>query len=148
MLKLGCCEHHVKVAARFNQIVVSKMSCQYWASVEHSTLCQIARFCLKTMHTVHWKGTRNDFISSVSYQILINGQSNIIIALKIVSNKGDPFSHYLFILCSEEIFDLLHKNDRNNKIHGIKIEWKAPQISFSKKICYMKKKKWYVTGLK
>jgi len=67
-------------------------------------------------------------ISSVSYQILINGQPSKPISPERGLRQGDPFSPYLFILCADVLSGLLSKEELK-KIHGIQVARKAPIIS-------------------
>jgi hypothetical protein len=68
-------------------------------------------------------------ISTVSYQILLNGQPSKSFTPEIGLRQGDPLSPYLFILCADVLSGLLKKAVGENKIHGIKIARSAPQIS-------------------
>lgn len=68
-------------------------------------------------------------ISSVSYQILINGQLSKSFKPKRGMRQGDPLSPYLFILCADVLSGLIHKAVRIGTIHGLKISRKAPQVS-------------------
>jgi hypothetical protein len=68
-------------------------------------------------------------ISTVSYQILVNGQPSKNFTPERGLRQGDPISSYLFILCVDVISGLLKKADDENKIHGIKIAKTAPQMS-------------------
>lgn len=68
-------------------------------------------------------------ISSVSYQILINGQPSESFTPEKGLWQGDPISPYLFILCLDVLCGLLSKDVEERKIHGIKVAIKSPQIS-------------------
>lgn len=63
-------------------------------------------------------------ISSVSYQILANGQPSISF------RQGDPLSPYLFIICSDVLSSLMHNASADNLIHGIQVARNAPKISY------------------
>lgn len=43
--------------------------------------------------------------------------------------QGDPFSHFLFILCAEVPFRLLYQVEMDEAKYGIKISCRAPTIS-------------------
>jgi hypothetical protein len=68
-------------------------------------------------------------ISSVSYQILINGQPSSSFRPERGLSQGDPLSPYLFMLCADVLSGLFHKAARANEIHGIKVARSAPQLS-------------------
>lgn len=68
-------------------------------------------------------------ISTVSYQILINGQPSKLFSPERGLRQGDPISPYLFILCAKVLSGLIHKEVHNKSIHGIKVARSAPQIS-------------------
>ena len=68
-------------------------------------------------------------ISLVSYSVIINGTTygNIIPTRGL--RQGDPLSPYLFLLCAEGFFALIHDAARNNQLHGISICRGAPKIT-------------------
>ncbi|GAU21788.1 hypothetical protein TSUD_329120, partial [Trifolium subterraneum] len=68
-------------------------------------------------------------ISSVSYQILINGQPSKSFSPERGLRQGDPLSPYLFILCADVLSGLIHKAANSKEIHGIKVARTAPQLS-------------------
>nr|KYP76532.1 hypothetical protein KK1_020778 [Cajanus cajan] len=43
--------------------------------------------------------------------------------------QGDPLSPYLFILCLEGLFSLLHQAESKRDIHGAQMYHGAPQIT-------------------
>jgi hypothetical protein len=68
-------------------------------------------------------------ISTVSYQILINGQPSTSFRPERGLRQGDPLSPYLFILCADVLSGLFHKAASSKDIHGIKVARNAPQLS-------------------
>ncbi|XP_058749287.1 uncharacterized protein LOC131622279 [Vicia villosa] len=68
-------------------------------------------------------------ISSVTYQILINGQPSRILTPERGLRQGDPLSPYLFILCSDVFSGMLKQANRNKSLHGIKVARGAPIIT-------------------
>ena len=64
-----------------------------------------------------------------SFQVLINGNPSS----KFYPRRGlcqrDPFSLYLFIICSKILSQLLLSMEEEKRIHGIKIAWNSPSIS-------------------
>jgi hypothetical protein len=68
-------------------------------------------------------------VSTVSYQVLINGQPSSSFFPHRGLRQGDPLSPYLFVLCADVLSGLIQKEVAANNIHGIKIARSAPQIS-------------------
>jgi hypothetical protein len=68
-------------------------------------------------------------ITSVSYQILINGQPSKCFSPERGLRQGDPLSPYLFILCANVLSGLLKKESQQSNIHGIQIARNAPKIT-------------------
>ncbi|XP_045789329.1 uncharacterized protein LOC123884299 [Trifolium pratense] len=68
-------------------------------------------------------------ISTVSYQILINGQPSKSFNPERGLRQGDPLSPYLFILCADVLSGLMKRKAVTGGIHGIKIARQAPKIS-------------------
>jgi len=68
-------------------------------------------------------------VSTISYQILINGQPSRRFFLEKGLRQGDPLSPYLFILCDNVLSDLIKKEERENKVHGIRVARNAPKIT-------------------
>lgn len=68
-------------------------------------------------------------ITTVSYQILINGQPSRSFFPEKGIRQGDPLSPYIFILCANVLSGLLHKEEAKGSIHGIQVARKAPQIT-------------------
>ncbi|GLT52662.1 hypothetical protein SLA2020_259890 [Shorea laevis] len=68
-------------------------------------------------------------VTSVSYEVLLNGT----IAGGVVPSRGlrqgDPLSPYLFILCAEGFTAMLREAKGRRLIHGVKICPQAPTIS-------------------
>jgi hypothetical protein len=68
-------------------------------------------------------------ISSVSYQVLINGQPSKIFSPERGLRQGDPLSPYLFILCANVLSGMLKKEAHLNNLHGIQVARNAPKIT-------------------
>lgn len=68
-------------------------------------------------------------ISSVFYQILINGQSLSTFTPDRGLRQGDPLFPYFFILCANVLFGVIHKEVSSGTIHGLKVARSAPPIS-------------------
>ena len=67
-------------------------------------------------------------VSSVSYSVIINGDTfgNIIPSRGL--KQGDPLSPYLFLLCAEGLSTLLHEAARNQLLNGISLCRVCPKI--------------------
>ena len=68
-------------------------------------------------------------ISSVSYSILVNGESKGDILPSRGIRQGDPLFPYLCLLCSEGLNRLLHTVAREDQIRGFSFCRTSPQIS-------------------
>ena len=68
-------------------------------------------------------------ITTVSYSVLINGESTSFFNPKAGLRQGDPLSSYIFILCMEALSTTLSKAQEDKMIHGIRIARSAPSLS-------------------
>ena len=68
-------------------------------------------------------------ITSVSYQVLINGEAKGHITPTRGLRQGDPLSPFLFILGTEVLISHIKQAERNQTITGIKIARAIPAIS-------------------
>ena len=68
-------------------------------------------------------------ISSVSYSILVNGESQANIKPSRGIRQGDPLSPYLFLLCSKGLNGLIKKFVVEGRIKGFSLGKNDPQIS-------------------
>jgi hypothetical protein len=68
-------------------------------------------------------------VTTVSYSILINGKPTTSFRPHRGIRLGDPLSPYLFIICANVFSNLISRAPLDNKIHGIKIAPRAPEIS-------------------
>lgn len=80
-------------------------------------------FVKSMLHTMNFPvniiNTIMQCVSTVSYQMLINGQPSRSFVLERGLRQGDPLSPYLFILCANVLSGLLKKEEKDNKVHGI-----------------------------
>ncbi|XP_021751699.1 uncharacterized protein LOC110717342 [Chenopodium quinoa] len=68
-------------------------------------------------------------VSTVSYQVLVNGAPSESFRPQCGLRQGDPLSPYLFVLCMEVLSAMLRKAEMEELFHGIKISRGAPSIS-------------------
>ncbi|XP_074306215.1 uncharacterized protein LOC141641454 [Silene latifolia] len=68
-------------------------------------------------------------VTTVSYEVLINGSSGKSFRPKAGIRQGDPLSSYLFALCTEVLSQLLCAAQDKNQIKGIRVSREAPPIS-------------------
>ncbi|XP_010451584.1 PREDICTED: uncharacterized protein LOC104733725 [Camelina sativa] len=68
-------------------------------------------------------------VSSVTYQVLMNGQPRGSIIPQRGLRQGDPLSPYLFILCTEVLIANIKKAERDKKLTGISIARDSPSVS-------------------
>ncbi|XP_031103094.1 uncharacterized protein LOC116006746 [Ipomoea triloba] len=68
-------------------------------------------------------------VTSVSYNIQVNGASCGRVVPSHELRQGDPLSPYLFIICAEGLSLLLQKAQAEGSIHGCRVARGAPPIS-------------------
>ncbi|XP_019196311.1 PREDICTED: uncharacterized protein LOC109190291 [Ipomoea nil] len=68
-------------------------------------------------------------VTTVSYNLLINGSRSSPITPTRGLRQGDPLSPYLFIICAEGLSILLQRAQDSGLIHGCKVARGAPPIS-------------------
>lgn len=64
--------------------------------------------------------------STISYSILVNGECFGLIIPERDLRQRDPFSSYLFLLCSEGLAGLLKRAVREKLIHDISTSRRGP----------------------
>lgn len=68
-------------------------------------------------------------VSTVRYQVKVNGELSEVFVPQRGLRQGDPLSPYLFLLCAEAFSALLKKGERDNLLAGVKVCNNAPSIS-------------------
>ena len=68
-------------------------------------------------------------ISTISYSILVNGEPYGYITPSRGLCQGDPLSPYLFLLCAEGLYSLLHKAKLAGELLGVSISRGGPKIT-------------------
>ena len=89
----------------------------------------IKRLLLKMGFSSDWVTLMMQCISSVNYQVLLNGQPKGHIVPQRGLRQGDPLSPYLFILCTEALIANIKKEEREKRLTGLKIARGSPNIS-------------------
>lgn len=70
------------------------------------------------------------FVSLVSFRILINGEPSRNFSPSRELRQVDPLSPYLFIMCSEDFFQLIRWAVYQGKWQGISMGNNTPQLSY------------------
>ncbi|XP_074298594.1 uncharacterized protein LOC141629503 [Silene latifolia] len=78
---------------------------------------------------VFWQDIIWECISTVTYNIIINGEPSSTFKPSCGLRQGDPLSPYLFIMCMEILSCQLRTAEKSNAINGLKISRYAPPIS-------------------
>lgn len=69
-------------------------------------------------------------ISSVSYSILINGETSPIVHPSRGIRQGGPLSPYLFLFCTEGLHSLLQHSTAAGQIRGVSICKNVPRLTY------------------
>ncbi|XP_021747229.1 uncharacterized protein LOC110713074 [Chenopodium quinoa] len=77
----------------------------------------------------YWIHIIQQCVSTVSYQVLFNGNPSPSFKPQCGLRQGDPLSSYLFVLCMDVLSIMLHKAEEQALFHGIRISRGAPSIS-------------------
>lgn len=67
-------------------------------------------------------------VSSVSYSVLLNGQSHGFIKPERGIRRGDPLSPFFFILCAKALVNALIKSEEEERLNGIKLARNGPGV--------------------
>lgn len=67
-------------------------------------------------------------VSSVSFSVLLNGESHGYIRPERGLRQGDPLSPFLFILCAEALVSCLNASEESGRIHGVRLTESCPSI--------------------
>ena len=68
-------------------------------------------------------------VTTVSYEILINGEPRGKITPSRGLRQGDPISPYLFLLCAEGLSALIRKKEALGLLRGVGVSKQAPSVS-------------------
>ncbi|CAA7029125.1 unnamed protein product [Microthlaspi erraticum] len=90
-------------------------------------------FLEKAMQTLgfsaRWIRLIMSCVTTVNYQVLINGIPHGSINPTRGIRQGDPLSPYLFIICTEMLARMLQKAERDQRISGIRVARNAPAVT-------------------
>ncbi|XP_056691641.1 uncharacterized protein [Spinacia oleracea] len=90
-------------------------------------------FLFKTLEVFgfppYWIHIISQCVSTVSYQVLVNGKPTSSFRPRCGLRQGDPLSPYLFVLCMEVFSASLRLAERQHLLRGISICRNAPSIS-------------------
>ena len=76
-----------------------------------------------------WVALIMEFVTSVTYSFLVNGEPYGNIKPSRGIRQGDPLSPYLFLLCSEGLHRMIHKAASNGDIQGVSICRNGPKLT-------------------
>ena len=68
-------------------------------------------------------------VTSVTYQVLVNGEPRGRIIPRRGLRQGDPLSPFMFIMCTEALISLLNGAEAEKKILGFRVARASPRIS-------------------
>ena len=92
-----------------------------WSFLE-ALMCKLG-FCDRWISWIHI------CISSVSYNVLINGEPKGNITPSRAIRQGDPLSLFLFIILNEALISQINGAEREGRITGLKVARDSPPIS-------------------
>lgn len=68
-------------------------------------------------------------LTSVTYQVCVNGELTEVIVLGRGLRQGDLLSPYLFILCAEGLSTLMRRAELRGDIYGVRVARGAPSVA-------------------
>lgn len=68
-------------------------------------------------------------VNTMSFSVLLNGNSHGFIRPERGIHQGDPLSPFLFILCDDEaLVSCLNRAEEDGRLHGVKLATSCPAI--------------------
>ena len=89
----------------------------------------LEKILLKMGFQALWVALIMECISTVSYSILVNGESKGIITPSRGLRQGDPLSPFLFLFCVEGLDAILRKSAREGEIEGFSLCRNGPKLT-------------------
>ena len=89
----------------------------------------LEKILLKMGFQALWVALIMECISTVSYSILVNGESKGIINLSRGLRQGDPLSSFLFFFCAEGLNAILRKLAREGEIECFSLCRNGPRLT-------------------
>ncbi|XP_021716616.1 uncharacterized protein LOC110684467 [Chenopodium quinoa] len=77
----------------------------------------------------YWIHIIQQCVSTVSYQLLVNGNPTKVFRPSCGLRQGDPLSSYLFVLCMEIFSAMINQAESTGLFKGVKVSRYAPSIS-------------------
>lgn len=91
--------------------------------------CFLEQMMKKMGFADQWIGLIMKCVSTVKYQVKVNGDLSETFVPRRGLHQGDPLSPYLFLLCAEAFSALLKKGERDDLMARVKICSGAPSVS-------------------
>lgn len=85
----------------------------------------VKRLLLKMGFSIDWVALMMQYVSSVNYKVLLNGQPKGHIVPERGLRQCDPLSPYLFIICTEALIANIRKEEREKRLTGLKLHEEA-----------------------
>lgn len=67
-------------------------------------------------------------VCSVTYTVLLNGQTHGLIKPERALRQGDPLSPFLFLLCAKALIHVMQRSSSEGKISGIRLTPSCPVV--------------------
>ena len=68
-------------------------------------------------------------VETVSYSMLVNGEPHEVFRTTRGIRQGDPFSPFLFLLCTMGLHNLISKAEREGSIHSFALSRRSPKLT-------------------
>ncbi|KAM6601123.1 hypothetical protein CsatA_020732 [Cannabis sativa] len=120
--------HHLKHKTRGNR-GYSALKLDMSKAFDRVEWFYIQEVMLKMGFHSTWVSLIMGCLSSTSFSFMLNGEEVGHVKPTRGLRQGDPLSPYLFLICSEGLSRLLHSEEENHNLRGLKLTRHAPSIS-------------------